>query len=198
MDHLSPKNASAYLTFGPNKLLNSSAARHTELIIKPALGPFYFVGIVGISVAGELLRIPRSVWDLEKGGGAILDSGTSLAVLAEPAYEAVVSALSQRLSGIPRVDVDPFAFCYNWTHVGSSFRVPSLVVHFSGFARLEPPAKSYLIDVADGVKCLGFVSAPWPGTSTIGNIIQQEHLWEFDIMNRRLRFQRSTCKPFRY
>ena len=30
----------------------------------------------------------------------------------------------------------------------------------------------------------------------VWNILQQEHLWEFDIKNRRLRFQASTCAPY--
>lgn len=195
VDHLSPKNASSYLTFGPNGALVPSAARQTELQMEPRLAPFYSVGVSGISVDGEVLRIPMSVWDVERGGGAILDSGTSLTVLVEPAYEAVVSALSRRLAGIPRVAVDEFEYCYNWT-AGVRAAVPKLVVHFQGPARLEPPAKSYVIDVADGVKCIGFTPAPWPGVSTIGNILQQEHLWEFDIKNRRLTFQRSACAPY--
>ncbi|KAG1346688.1 Aspartic proteinase NANA, chloroplast [Cocos nucifera] len=192
VDHLSPRNVSSYLTFGPNGALFPSAARETELLMEPRLAPFYSVGVSGISVDGEVLKIPMSVWDVGRRGGAILDSGTSLTVLVEPAYEAVVSALSRRLAGVSRVDVDPFEYCYNWT-AGAKVRIPKLVVHLHGPARLEPPAKSYVIDVADGVKCIGFASAPWPGVSTIGNILQQEHLWEFDIKNRRLRFQRSTC-----
>lgn len=143
-------------------------------------------------MGGEVLRIPKSVWDVARGGGAIIDSGTSLTVLTEPAYNAVVSAISGRLTGIPKVAIDPFQYCYNWTAV--DVEVPSLVVHFNGSARLEPPAKSYLIDVAPGVKCLGFTSTTWPGVSTIGNIMQQEHVWEFDIRNRQLRFEPSTCR----
>ncbi|XP_008793123.2 aspartic proteinase NANA, chloroplast-like [Phoenix dactylifera] len=196
VDHLSPKNVSSYLTFGPNGALVPYAARQTELLMEPWLEPYYSVRVSGISVDGEALKIPMTVWDVEKGGGAILDSGTSLTVLAKPAYEAVVSALSRRLAGVPRVGVEQFEYCYNWTAAIPEMPVPKLVVHFHGSARLEPPAKSYVIDVADGVKCIGFTPAPWPGVSTIGNILQQEHLWEFDIKNRRLRFQRSTCAPY--
>ncbi|EHA8589141.1 putative Aspartic proteinase NANA, chloroplast [Cocos nucifera] len=196
VDHLSPKNASSYLTFGPNAALVPSTACQTELLMVPLLEPFYSVRVSGISVDGEVLKIPMSVWDVEKGGGAILDSGTSLTVLAEPAYEAVVSALSRHLAGLPRVGVEQFEYCYNWTAAVPAVAVPKLVVHFHGSARLEPPAKSYVIDVADGVKCIGFAPAPWPGVSTMGNILQQEHLWEFDIKNRRLRFQGSTCAPY--
>lgn len=203
VDHLSPRNASSFLTFGPNPALSddspsrsqSPPPRQTPLLLEPRLQPFYGVSVSSVSVDGESLRIPDSAWDVARGGGTILDSGTSLTVLADPAYKAVAAALSRRLQNLPRVSVDPFEYCYNWTaSAGSSaLLLPKLVVHFAGGARLEPPAKSYVIDVADGVKCVGITSAPWPGPSTIGNILQQEHLWEFDLKNRRLRFKRSKC-----
>jgi hypothetical protein len=79
--------------------------------------PFYAVTVNGISVDGELLKIPRRVWDIGRGGGAILDPGTSLTVLVRPAYRAVVAALSKKLAGLPRVTMDPFEYCYNWTAV---------------------------------------------------------------------------------
>ncbi|WOL20560.1 aspartyl protease family protein 2-like [Canna indica] len=193
VDHLSPRNASSCLTFGPTPALAVPPPRTTDLVIDPRLQPFYAVRLKGITVDGDLLRIPARVWDAGRGGGVILDSGTSLTVLAEPAYSAVASALSRRLSTVPRVTVDPFDYCYNWTAAAAAM-VPKMVIHLAGTARLEPPEKSYLIDVAEGVKCVGITAAPWPGVSTIGNILQQEHIWEFDLRNRRLRFLRSTCR----
>lgn len=219
VDHLSPRNATSYLTFGPNPAVSSSAssskshaavaasacaapaqaprARETPLVLDSKMRPFYDVSIKAISVAGEFLKIPRRVWDVKKGGGVILDSGTSLTVLAKPAYRAVVTALSKKLAGLPRVIMDPFEYCYNWTSPSTGkdldVDVPKLAVHFAGSARLEPPGKSYVIDAAPGVKCIGVQEGPWPGVSVIGNILQQEHLWEFDLKNRRLRFKRSRC-----
>ncbi|KAF7037468.1 hypothetical protein CFC21_047832 [Triticum aestivum] len=209
VDHLSPRNATSYLTFGPNPAVSSShaspsscnaaaapRARTTPLLLDRRMRPFYDVSLKAISVAGEFLKIPRAVWDVEAGGGVILDSGTSLTVLAKPAYRAVVAALSKELAGLPRVTMDPFEYCYNWTSPSgedADVAVPKMAVHFAGAARLEPPGKSYVIDAAPGVKCIGLQEGPWPGISVIGNILQQEHLWEFDIKNRRLRFQRSRC-----
>uniref|UniRef100_J3L2W2 Peptidase A1 domain-containing protein n=1 Tax=Oryza brachyantha TaxID=4533 RepID=J3L2W2_ORYBR len=217
VDHLAPRNATSYLTFGPNPAFSTTApptpgtasckpapppaddapgARQTPLVLDHRTHPFYAVTIRGVSVAGELLKIPRAVWDVEQGGGAILDSGTSLTVLAKPAYRAVVAALSKRLAGLPRVTMDPFDYCYNWTSPSGSdvaLPLPMLAVHFAGSARLEPPAKSYVIDAAPGVKCIGLQEGPWPGLSVVGNILQQEHLWEYDLSNRRLRFKRSRC-----
>ncbi|XP_077249549.1 aspartic proteinase NANA, chloroplast-like [Tasmannia lanceolata] len=190
VDHLSPKNASNFLIFGGG---SGSRPRYTKLVIDKKLEPFYAVHVIGISVGGEMLRIPRVVWNVSSQGGVILDSGTSLTVLAEPAYRAVFSALSEPLRGLVKVEVKPFEFCFNSTLAYREGVIPRLVVHFSGSARFEPMVKSYVIDVAPGVKCIGILSGSWPGISTIGNILQQNFMWEFDIRRGRLGFQPSTC-----
>ncbi|KAF0926233.1 hypothetical protein E2562_022062 [Oryza meyeriana var. granulata] len=198
VDHLAPRNATSYLTFGagpdaPSSSAPSSATSRTPLLLDGRVRPFYAVTVDAITVDGVALDIPAEVWDVGSNGGTIIDSGTSLTVLASPAYKAVVAALSKQLAGLPRVTMDPFDYCYNWTARGGDLAVPKLAVQFAGSARLEPPAKSYVIDAAPGVKCIGVQEGAWPGVSVIGNILQQEHLWEFDLTNRWLRFRQTRC-----
>ncbi|EEE64649.1 hypothetical protein OsJ_19503 [Oryza sativa Japonica Group] len=190
----------SYLTFGAGPDAASSSApapgSRTPLLLDARVRPFYAVAVDSVSVDGVALDIPAEVWDVGSNGGTIIDSGTSLTVLATPAYKAVVAALSEQLAGLPRVAMDPFDYCYNWTargDGGGDLAVPKLAVQFAGSARLEPPAKSYVIDAAPGVKCIGVQEGAWPGVSVIGNILQQEHLWEFDLNNRWLRFRQTSC-----
>lgn len=196
VDHLAPRNATSYLTFGPGPedpaSSNAAApAAQTPLLLDRRMSPFYAVTVDAVYVAGEALDIPADVWNVDKNGGAILDSGTSLTILATPAYRAVVTALSRHFAGLPMVAMDPFEYCYNWT--GGAPEIPKLEVRFAGSARLVPPAKSYVIDAAPGVKCIGVQEGSWPGVSVIGNILQQEHLWEFDLRDRWLRFKHTRC-----
>ena len=148
-----------------------------------------------------MLNIPREVWDSAAGGGAIIDSGTSLTLLAEPAFRAVMEKLGRALEKYQRVEMEPFKFCFNWEeNTFDAAALPRLAVHFAkndgGASALEPPVKSYVIDVADGVKCIEILSASWPRVSTIGNILQQNYLWEFDISNKLVSFEPSTCSPW--
>ncbi|TVU00560.1 hypothetical protein EJB05_54023, partial [Eragrostis curvula] len=190
VDHLAPRDVAGYLTFGPTA---GRVTAQTPLLLDPAL-PFYTVTVHAVRVAGAALAIPADVWDVRKNGGVILDSGTTLTVLAGPAYKAVVAALSKGLAGVPRISFEPFEYCYNWTARGPSApEIPKLSVQFAGSALFEPPAKSYVIDAAPGVKCIGVQEGDWPGVSVFGNIMQQEHLWEFDLKNRFVRFMPSTC-----
>lgn len=193
VDHLSPKNVSGHLTFGSTKKSFTHTMQFTDLILD-VISPLYAVNIVGISLNDIILKIPFEVWDINGGGGTILDSGTSLTFLTLPAYQSVMTALKSSLLGFKKLDLNigPLEYCFNSTGFNESV-VPRLRFHFTGGARLEPPVKSYIIDAADGVKCLGFVSAAFPGTSVIGNIMQQNHLWEFNLAKRKLGFARSTC-----
>ncbi|KAJ0099639.1 hypothetical protein Patl1_19765 [Pistacia atlantica] len=155
---------------------------------------YCLVDHLSISIGGVMLKIPIQVWDANSGGGTIVDSGSTLTSLAEPAYKPVMAALQMSVSKFQRLMPKglPIDYCFSSTGYDEKL-VPSLVIHFADGARFEPHKKSYIIDVADGVKCLGFVSVAWPGISTIGNIMQQNYLWEFDLAQSKLGFVASSC-----
>ncbi|KAG9137610.1 hypothetical protein Leryth_011352 [Lithospermum erythrorhizon] len=195
VDHLSTKNISNYLSFYSREVTTNSRIKmqHTELILG-VLSSFYAVQIEGISIDNVILNIPREVFDANGKGGTILDSGTSLTFLTKPAYLPVIDSLKKSLSNFKKVDlgIGPLGFCFDSTGFQESL-IPRLVFHFANGAKFIPHVKSYVIDAAPNVKCLGILSASWPGQSVIGNIMQQEHVWEFDLVNRKLGFSPSTC-----
>ncbi|CAJ1958257.1 unnamed protein product [Sphenostylis stenocarpa] len=194
VDHLSHRNVPSYLTLGGHlkaKLLTE--IKRTELILFP---PFYGVTVVGISIGNEMLKIPPEVWDFNTEGGTIIDSGTTLTALLYPAYEPVYEALTKPLASVKRVTEEDFGaldFCFE-DEGFDDIVMPRLVFHFEGGARFEPPVKSYIIDVAPQVKCIGIVPIVGDsGLSVIGNIMQQDHLWEFDFARNTVGFAPSMC-----
>ncbi|CAA7016254.1 unnamed protein product [Microthlaspi erraticum] len=196
VDHLSHKNVSNYLIFGssPTSTKTTAAARTAPLNLD-LIPPFYAIDIVGISLGDKMLDIPAQVWDGTAGGGTILDSGTSLTFLADAAYTIVVEALERSLVGFKRVKPEgvPIEYCFSSTSGFDESKLPQLTFHFKGGARFEPHRRSYLVDTAPGVKCLGFVSAGTPATNVVGNIMQQNYLWQFDTLASTLSFAPSTC-----
>ncbi|PON72605.1 Aspartic peptidase [Parasponia andersonii] len=196
VDHLSPMKQSSYIVFGQNRVQTplSGSIQQTKLVLGGAYGSNYGVKVSGISVGGSLLDIPFRVWDENLGGGTILDSGTSLTFLAEPAYKAVTAAFDKFLSTQEKLPADggPFEFCFNSAKYAESL-VPRVKIQFADGAVFEPPVKSYILDVAPQTLCLGFVAGSWPGISVIGNIMQQNHLWEFDVEKSTLSFAASSC-----
>ncbi|ESQ48757.1 hypothetical protein EUTSA_v10020732mg [Eutrema salsugineum] len=196
VDHLSNKNVSNYLTFGSSSSTTKTAAsiRTTPLDLK-LIPPFYAINIIGISIGDDMLDIPTQVWDATAGGGTILDSGTSLTFLADAAYKAVVSGLERYLVGFKRVKPEgvPIEYCFDTTSGFNESKLPQLTFHFKGGARFEPHRRSYVVDTLEGVRCLGFVSTGSPATNVVGNIMQQNYLWEFDLVASTLSFAPSTC-----
>ncbi|KAJ0263903.1 hypothetical protein HA466_0023490 [Hirschfeldia incana] len=197
VDHTSHKNISNYLIFGstPSSTTTKAPARRSARLELNLLPPFYTISIVGISIGDTMLNIPPLVWDVTKNGGTILDSGSSLTFLADVAYKAVVSGLERHLAGVKRVKPEglPMEYCYDTSKFDDS-KLPQLSFHFKGGARFAPYRKSYLIaTAAPGVRCLGFVPAGAQGPNVIGNIMQQNHLWEFDLATSTLSFSPSTC-----
>nr|POE45996.1 aspartyl protease family protein 2 [Quercus suber] len=194
VDHLSPSNFANYLSFGlKSKGSKLHIMQYTKLILG-VINPFYAVNVAGISIGGTMLKIPSEVWDIEGNGGVIIDSGTSLTALPELAYKPVIAALDPHLKNFLKLDIDieELNYCFNATGFKESL-VPKLAFHFADGAQFVPPVKSYVIDADDGVRCLGFTSIKWPGISIIGNIMQQNHFWEFDLLGKKLGFAPSSC-----
>ncbi|KAK4744412.1 hypothetical protein SAY87_010724 [Trapa incisa] len=197
VDHLSHKNLSNHLTFGSRPQSRSPLLgdmQYTKLVLGRPLNPLYGVDILGISVGGTILGIPVQVWAPNSGGGTVIDSGTSLTLLAAPAYRLIFGALEASLSRYKKVDekLSPLKYCFDSTGFNESL-IPRLGIHFKDGAVFEPQVKSYVIDAAPGIKCLGLLSVSWPGVSVIGNILQQNHLWEFNLAKGKLGFAPSSC-----
>ncbi|KAE8665120.1 Aspartic proteinase A1 isoform 1 [Hibiscus syriacus] len=193
VDHLSPSNLVNFLVFGDVNDPMTPKLQYTELILG-IVNPYYAVNVSGISIDGKMLKIPSHVWDIRSGGGVIVDSGCSLTQLVRPVFDRVVAAFKAPLSKFKKLSIDSEGpdICFDDTGYKESL-MPKLVIHFADGAKLTPPVKSYVLDAAEGEKCLGFTATPWPGSTVIGNILQQNHMWEFDLLNSKLGFAPSSC-----
>ncbi|KAK8608024.1 hypothetical protein V6N13_023460 [Hibiscus sabdariffa] len=75
--------------------------------------------------------------------------------------------------------------CFNFTTGYNEALISKLAIHFDNRAKFEPLVKSYV--VGDDVKCLGFVRSDGVSASIIGNLLQQSHIWEFDLFNEKVK-----------
>lgn len=193
VDHLSHQNLSSYLVFGSNEATATQKLNYTAMILG-VVTSFYAVNITAITYGGLMLNIPAETWNVKGKGGAVIDSGGSLTSLTTPAYKPVFAAVTRAMQRFQKLDLDigPLKHCFNSTGFSESV-MPPLVFHFADGIKFEPPVKNYVIEADDNVKCLGIVEATWPGPSIIGNIMQQGHIWEYDITNRRIGFAKSSC-----
>ncbi|MED6211249.1 hypothetical protein PIB30_071891 [Stylosanthes scabra] len=156
---------------------------------------FYYVGLTGISVGGELLPIPEASFEVDSigGGGVIVDSGTAVTRLKEEVYDVMRDAFQRGTKGLQRANgVALFDTCYDLSSK-SSVEVPTVSFHFPEGRELPLPAKNYLIPV-DSVGTFCFAFAPTTSSlSIIGNVQQQGTRVGFDVSNWVVGFSANSC-----
>ncbi|XVF81636.1 hypothetical protein PTKIN_Ptkin15bG0171100 [Pterospermum kingtungense] len=190
VDHLSPSNVFNFLQFG--EVAPPPNMQQTELLSGPG-NPFYAVKVSGISVDGKMLDIPLDAWDKEKGGGFITDSGSTFSYLVKPAFDKVIEAFQAAFSKLQKVDVVGQEYCFSSTTGYDEKLMPKLAFHFADGAKFDPPVKNYIMKGGEGFVCFGIAPVDMPGISIIGNIMQQNYLWEFDLDHHKMGFAPSTC-----
>ncbi|KAE8724637.1 Protein ASPARTIC PROTEASE IN GUARD CELL 1 [Hibiscus syriacus] len=165
------------------------------LLRNKQLDTFYYLGLTGISVGGELLPIPESVFQIDESGngGIIIDSGTAVTRLQSDTYNVLRDAFVKGTKNLPSADtVALFDTCYNLSST-SSVDVPTLSFHFPEAKVLPLPAKNYMIPV-DSVGTFCFAFAPTSSTlSIIGNVQQQGTRVGFDLGNSHVGFVPNKC-----
>lgn len=166
--------------------------------MNPLSPTFYYIRIESVSINDVKLRINPSVWAINEygNGGTVVDSGTTITFLPEPAYRTIL-AVFQRLVKLPESSkpVPGFDLCLNVSGASASTTtLPRLSFKLGGGAVFAPPPRNYFIDAAEGAQCLAFqpVTAD-AGFSVIGNLMQQGFTFEFDKDRSRLGFTRRGC-----
>ncbi|KAH6762993.1 Eukaryotic aspartyl protease family protein [Perilla frutescens var. hirtella] len=192
MDYTLTPPPTSYLQIGGG----SAKLSYTPLLINPLSPTFYYIRIEGVSINGVKLRISPSVWAIDEygNGGTVVDSGTTITFLPEPAYRRIL-AVFERAVKLPESakPVPGFDLCLN-VSAASRTSLPQLSFKLGGGAVFSPPSRNYFIDAAEGAKCLALQPvATDAGFSVIGNLMQQGFTFEFDKDRSRLGFTRHGC-----
>ncbi|GLJ25733.1 hypothetical protein SUGI_0492640 [Cryptomeria japonica] len=195
-DYLQPTTLKTSLFFG-ERIENPTSSLQQSLQYTPILkgkSSFYYVGVEDVTVNGESLPISSSLWEMDEAGngGTIIDSGTSLTYFVEEAYEIVMEAL--RVStGYPIVTTKSpqrFDLCFNVSGI-SNPKFPEISIVLKGGIRFTPSESNYMLDIEDGVRCVGF--NPLGSQSIIGNLLQQNFFIEYDRRRSLLGFAPANC-----
>ncbi|XP_022775811.1 protein ASPARTIC PROTEASE IN GUARD CELL 1 [Durio zibethinus] len=159
------------------------------------LDTFYYLGLTGMSVGGEILPIPQSAFQMDESGngGIIIDSGTAVTRLQSDTYDVLRDAFVKGTKNLLSTNsVALFDTCYDLSKK-SSVDVPTVSFHFPDGKVLPLPAKNYLIPVdSAGTFCFAF--APTSSSlSIIGNVQQQGTRVGFDLGNSLVGFVPNKC-----
>nr|ACN85278.1 aspartic proteinase nepenthesin-1 precursor [Oryza alta] len=192
--HCLPARSSGtgYLDFGPGSPAAAGARLTTPMLTDN--GPtFYYVGMTGIRVGGQLLSIPQSVFAT---AGTIVDSGTVITRLPPPAYSslrsAFVSAMAARgYKKAPAVSL--LDTCYDFTGM-SQVAIPTVSLLFQGGAILDVDASGIMYAASVSQVCLGFAANEDGGdVGIVGNTQLKTFGVAYDIGKKVVGFSPGAC-----
>ncbi|XP_041012795.1 aspartic proteinase nepenthesin-1-like [Juglans microcarpa x Juglans regia] len=189
-------SSSLFLGSAPSSVQVSNAST-TPLLENPVLPTFYYISLVGISVGRNRLPIPPSWFQLTSDGtgGLIVDSGTTITLLTEDAYDVLKRAFLEqtKLALSDSSDHSGLDLCFNLPHGkhAKQIAVPELTFHFTGLDLALPPENYMIVDENLGMACLAI--APAGGFSTLGNIQQQNMLVIHNLEQKTMSFIPTDC-----
>ncbi|KAL3693322.1 hypothetical protein R1sor_006973 [Riccia sorocarpa] len=175
--------------------------QETGLVYTPMVANqfHYNVNLQRISVGDTMLDIDPDVFAVtsDGGGGTIFDSGTTLALLADKAFDAFVNQLLAVVS-VPYITIaDTTCFEHSSRDVSSVF--PSVTLYFEGGAQMQLKPENYLYRQQVSVSsqwCLAWSSSSSSGLdlSILGDIVLKNKLVVYDIENEQIGWMDFNCQ----
>ncbi|CAL9764698.1 unnamed protein product [Musa acuminata subsp. burmannicoides] len=156
----------------------------------------YNLYLESISVNGQILSIDPSVFATSSAQGTIIDSGTTLAYLAEQAYDPFVSAIVSSLSPLVHSIPSKGNKCFiTSSSVDESF--PSVTLNFKGGASLPVKPEEYLLQQVSVdnsiVWCIGWQKNHGSGITILGDIVLKDKIFVYDLANQRIGWMDYDC-----
>ncbi|KAK4773631.1 hypothetical protein SAY87_028650 [Trapa incisa] len=156
----------------------------------------YNLNLESISVNGKPLNIDPSTFATSNNGGTIIDSGTTIAYLAEKAYQPFITAIDATATSNSalRVPVKDL-LCYSVTSsVQNVF--PQVTLNFEGNASMDLSPLSYLLKQVSSsgasIWCVGIMGIQG-GLSLIGDIVLKDKIIVYDLDKQRIGWKNYDC-----
>lgn len=158
--------------------------------------PHYNLNLQSISVNGRVLPINPAVFATSNSQGTIIDSGTTLAYLAEEAYDTFVAAITNTVSQSTQSIFLRGNQCY-MTSSSISDIFPLVSLNFAGGASLVLRPQDYLIQQSSvsgtTVWCVGFQKIPGQGITILGDLVLKDKIFIYDLANQRIGWANYDC-----
>ncbi|KAL9267851.1 Aspartic proteinase 36-like protein [Drosera capensis] len=151
--------------------------------------PHYNLNLQSISIDDETVSIPSSAFTTSSTSGTIVDSGTTLAYLAESAYDPFVSAISNAVAQSVRPLLSQGTQCYLITaSVDQIF--PNVSLNFAGGASMILKPEDYLLQANSingaEVWCIGFQQTQSQELTILGDLVLQDKIIVYDLEHQRV------------
>ncbi|KAL4599215.1 hypothetical protein ACB092_11G111500 [Castanea dentata] len=179
-------NAQSKLNFGTNAVVSGPGAVTTPLATNQN-DVYYTLTLEAISVGPTKIT---STSAKAAGGNIIIDSGTTLTLLPSDLYTGFEAALKAQIK--LKVVKDPnqtFSLCFDSPE--STFKVPTIIAHFTGGADVTLSAINTFIG-DETMSCMAFIPAG-DSIAIFGNLAQADQLVGYDIVKKTVSFKPTDC-----
>ena len=186
----STTSSTGYLTLGQGNEISSSLKFTPMLTLSQR--SFYGLNLIGISVGGQKLSIPTSVFSI---AGTIIDSGTVITRLPPTAYNALRTTFRQMMRNYPMINssISLFDTCYDLSK-SQSVSIPSISFFFGGDVSVDLDKVGILVMLSRTEACLAFAGNSNPSDIAIFGNEQQKGLEVvYDLVGGRIGFRPGGC-----
>ncbi|KAL0016562.1 hypothetical protein SO802_003632 [Lithocarpus litseifolius] len=187
----STTSLTGYLTLGKGNEVSSSI-KFTPMLTLSQQPSFYGLNLIGISVGGQRLSIPASVFST---AGTIIDSGTVITRLPPTAYNALRTTFRQMMRNYPMISSSSSLFdtCYDLSK-SQSVSIPKISFFFGGDVSVDLDKVGILYNLRRTEACLAFAGNRDPSSITIFGNEQQKGLEVvYDVVGQRIGFRPGGC-----
>ncbi|XP_057984032.1 aspartic proteinase 36-like [Malania oleifera] len=158
--------------------------------------PHYNLNLQSIAVNGQSLPIDPAVFATSSNRGTIVDSGTTLAYLAEEAYDPFVTSITSAVSqSVTPVDSKGNQ-CY-LVSMSIAEIFPPVSLNFEGGASMVLKPEEYLthLGFVDGAPmwCIGFQKAQDQGITILGDLVLKDKIFVYDLARQRIGWANYDC-----
>ncbi|KAF9597565.1 hypothetical protein IFM89_019883 [Coptis chinensis] len=133
--------------------------------------PHYNLNLQSIAVNGQIVPVDPAVYQTSRNRGTIVDSGTTLAYLAEEAYDPFVSVLTSSVSQSVNSFISKGNQCFLVTSSVDE------VLPLDGAA----------------LWCLGFQKVSGQGITILGDLVLKDKIFVYDISRQRIGWVNYDC-----
>ncbi|XP_062207050.1 aspartic proteinase 36-like isoform X2 [Phragmites australis] len=157
--------------------------------------PHYNLNLENIAVNGQKLPIDSSLFTTSNAQGTIVDSGTTLAYLADGAYDPFVSAIAAAVSPSVRSLVSKGNQCFiTSSSVDSLF--PTVTLYFMGGVAMTVKPENYLLQQTSDnnvLWCIGWQRNQGQAITILGDLVLKDKILVYDLGNMRMGWVDYDC-----
>ncbi|PWZ03940.1 Aspartic proteinase nepenthesin-1 [Zea mays] len=189
----------------PSASLNDTGVVSSTPFVASPTSIYYYLNLTGISLGTTALPIPPSAFSLKADGtgGLIIDSGTTITMLGNTAYQQVRAAVLSLVT-LPTTDgsaATGLDLCFELpSSTSAPPSMPSMTLHFDG-ADMVLPADNYMMSLSDpdsdsSLWCLAMqnqTDTDGVVVSILGNYQQQNMHILYDVGKETLSFAPAKC-----